>query len=71
MVAGAEVNALEVLCDGKPASFRAAARGDSLIVMLEGAATGSIELSFAQTNWYRTNLYNGAEIPALPFSTIC
>lgn len=71
IVEGAEVNALEVICDGEALPFRAAARGDELIIMLEGTQQNPIEVRFAQTNWYRVNLYNGAEIPALPFAITC
>ncbi len=71
IIAGAECNALEVLCDGKPMPFRAAARGDKLIIMLEGTPSTPVEVRFARNNWYRTNLYNGAEIPALPFAIFC
>jgi hypothetical protein len=71
LLEGAECNALEVLCDGEALPFRAAARGDDLVVMLEGTQPGPIEVRFAQTNWFRTNLYNGAEIPALPFALSC
>ena len=71
VIAGAECNALGVLCDGKPLPFRAAARGNELIVMLEGTQPDPIEVRFARTNWFRTNLYNGAEIPALPFAVSC
>ena len=71
VIAGAECNALEVLRNGVRVPFRAAARGDELVVMLEGTQSGPIEVRFAQTNWFRTNLYNGAEIPALPFAIVC
>lgn len=71
VIAGAECNALEVLSDGSPVPFRAAARGDELVVMLEGTPEGSLEVRFAWSNWFRTNLYNGAEIPALPFAVTC
>ena len=71
LIAGAECNALEVLCDGESLPFRAAARGDALVIMLEGTHLGPIEVRFAQTNWFRTNLYNSAEIPALPFAVSC
>ena len=70
-IAGAECNALEVLRDGEPVPFRAGARGDELVIMLEGDQPGPLEVRFAQTNWFRTNLYNGAEIPALPFAVTC
>ena len=71
LVEGAEVDALEVLCDGTPVPFKAAARGDELIVMLDGTPTGPLEVRFAQANWFRANLYNSAMIPALPFVVSC
>ena len=71
VIAGAECNALEVLRDGEPVPFRAGARGDELVIMLEGADSGPVEVRFAQTNWFRANLYNGAEIPVLPFVVSC
>lgn len=71
LIAGAECNALEVLCDDSPLPFRAAARGDELIIMLEGTPSSPLEVRFAWSNWFRTNLYNGAEIPALPFAITC
>ena len=43
-------------------------KGDRVLVMLDGNPSGPIDVRFAQTNWFRTNLYNGAEIPALPFA---
>ena len=70
-IAGAECNALEVLRDGEPVPFRAGARGDELVIMLEGADSGPVEVRFAQTNWFRANLYNGAGIPVLPFVVSC
>lgn len=71
VIAGATINALEVKCSGSPIPYRAAARGNELIVMLEGMPPSPIEVRFAQTNWYRTNLYNSAQIPALPFAVSC
>jgi sialate O-acetylesterase len=71
LLEGAECNALEVLCGGEPVPFRAAARGDTLVIMLDGTHEGPLEVRFAWSNWFRTNLYNGAEIPALPFAITC
>ena len=71
LLEGAECNALEVLCNGEALPFRAAARGDTLVIMLDGTHEGPLEVRFAWTNWFRTNLYNGAEIPALPFALSC
>ena len=71
LLEGAECNALEVLCNGEALPFRAAARGDTLVIMLDGNPSGPLEVRFAWANWFRTNLYNGAEIPALPFTVSC
>ncbi len=71
VLAGAEVNALELLHDGKPMPFHAGVRGNRLVLVPEEPTSDSLEVRFAQANWYRVNLYNGAEIPALPFSITC
>ncbi|MBR3384662.1 MAG: hypothetical protein IKG69_05595 [Atopobiaceae bacterium] len=71
VIAGAEVNALELLSDGKPVTFHAGVRGDRLVLAPNEPVAGPLEVRFAQGNWYRTNLYNGACIPAVPFSATC
>ena len=71
VIAGAEVNALELLHDGKPIPFQAGTRGDRLVLAPQEPLSGSVEVRFAQDNWYRINLYNSAEIPALPFAISC
>ena len=67
VLAGAEVNALEVLRDGVSVPFHAGIRGDRLVLAPEEATAEPLEVRFAQNNWYRINLYNGVEIPVLPF----
>ena len=71
VLAGAEANALELLRDGEPVPFKAGTRGDRLVIVPDEPTTDPLEVRFAQTNWYRTNLYSGAEIPVLPFSLTC
>ncbi|MBR3317904.1 MAG: hypothetical protein IKG21_08845 [Atopobiaceae bacterium] len=71
VLAGAEVNALEVLRDGVSVPFHAGIRGDRLVLAPEEATAEPLEVRFAQNNWYRINLYNGVEIPVLPFSVSC
>ena len=71
VIAGAEVNALELLSDGTPVAFQAGARGDRLVLAPSEPVAGPLEVRFAQNNWYRVNLYNAAQIPAVPFCVTC
>ena len=71
VLAGAEVNALELLCNGASITFQAGTRGNRLVLAPAKPTSDPLEVRFAQTNWYRTNLYNGANIPALPFAISC
>ncbi len=68
VLAGAEANALELLRDGEPVSFQAGTRGERLVIAPDKPTTDPLEVRFAQTNWFRTNLYNAAGIPVLPFA---
>ena len=63
--------ARELLRDGSPVSFQAGARGDRLVLVPDEPTNDPLEVRFAQNGWYRLNLYNGAEIPALPFTASC
>ncbi len=71
VIAGAEVNALELLSGGTPVPFQAGARGSRLVLAPNEPVAGPLEVRFAQGNWFRTNLYNSANIPALPFRATC
>jgi sialate O-acetylesterase len=70
-VDGNKIEALEVRCNGAIVPFHAAVPGNRLILVLEDSADGPLEVRFAQTNWYRINLYNSVGIPALPFVATC
>ncbi len=67
-VDGSKIEALEVLCNGARIPFHAAVPGSRLILVLEEPADGPLSVRFAQTGWYRINLYNSVGIPALPFA---
>ncbi len=44
--------------------------GEKLVILLpEGI--GKVSVEFARTRWYLVNLYNQADIPAIPFELIC
>ena len=67
-IRGDELAAMEVICDGKPAEFTAAADGEILVLTLAEECSGQAEVRFAKTAWYLVNLYNKAGIPAVPFT---
>lgn len=64
---GGSVEALQVVQDGEEISYTAQVQGDRLILTLNADPQKSVELRFAQEKWYRVNLYNSADIPAIPF----
>ena len=71
VIDGNKLESLELVCNGKAVPFHAAIPGNRLILVLEEPADGPLEIRFAQTNWYRINLYNSVGIPALPFIATC
>ena len=68
---GDAVAALEVRCDGEPMGLSVRVNGDCLLLDLEEVPTGQVTVRFAQSNWYRINLFNEAHVPALPFVIDC
>lgn len=68
---GGAVEALEVRCDGNPVGFSARVDGARLLLELESEPVGQVTVRFAQSNWYRINLYNEAHVPLLPFVIDC
>lgn len=71
VIEGNTINALEVSDADGAVAFDAHVAGDSLVITLGHAPAGEVNVHFAQTNWYRVNLYNSAHIPALPFKLHC
>lgn len=47
--------------------FRAEIEGDTLLLVLERNLADSVKIYFAQEKWYKVNLYNESDIPAIPF----
>ena len=65
---GTELPALRVFCAAKELSVSDVhVEGDRLAFTCADAAEGPLRIEFAQTAYYRVNLYNAADIPALPF----
>lgn len=66
------VNGLRVLADGKPLAEAVctAQNGILSITTPELHRAQRIEVRFAQTGFYQVNLYNGAGLPAEPFSLV-
>ena len=70
-ITGEKVQALDLTCDGKAAAYTAKADGDRLEITLADKPEGRVKVAFAQGDWYQVNLYNGADIPAVPFAAEC
>ncbi len=72
IIKGEQMNALSVIADGKPVSFSVKIRDHVLCLYAEDFKEAHrVKVDFAQTQWYQVNLYNEAEIPAVPFSFEC
>ena len=70
-LAGECVEALSVSIDGTEIAHTAKVQGDELIIMLEKDEQKPVKVNFAQGAWYLVNLYNEADIPAVPFTLVC
>ena len=70
-LAGDQVNGLILKKGDQEIPFTAEAKGDCLILTPETLPEDSVKVDFAQTGWYQINLYNSADIPAIPFSARC
>lgn len=72
IVKGSAVNALQVFCGGKeiePFLFQTEIRDNVLTICIPASCEPekAVEVVFAGTPYFEVNLYNRAEIPALPF----
>ena len=61
------LEALQVVQDGEEIPYTADVEGSKLVLSLKTDYRKPVELRFAQEAWYRVNLYNSANIPAIPF----
>ncbi len=68
---GEHVEALSVRTDGAEAAYTAKVQGEELIITLEKDEEKPVTIDFAEEAWYLVNLYNEADIPAVPFTLEC
>lgn len=72
IIQGEKINALSVTSEENEISFEEEIQGEYLwIHMPKDFKETLIKVDFAQTQWFRVNLYNKAKIPAIPFSFEC
>lgn len=64
-----KMEALEIKQGEKVIPFLAKADGNDIIIILEEIINGKVSVEFAQGKWYRVNLCNSADIPAVPFKS--
>ena len=64
---GESLAALQIVHGSEEIPYTANVEGSKLILSLKTDYQKPIELRFAQGAWYRVNLYNSANIPAIPF----
>lgn len=66
-IKGERLNAMRVFCAEKELEFSARVEDDKLILEGNFFDRFPIRLAFAQEKWFQVNLYNNAQLPALPF----
>ncbi len=66
-IKGERLNAMRVFCAEKEPEFSARVEGNRLILAGDFPEGIPIRLAFAQDKWFQVNLYNKAQLPALPF----
>lgn len=65
------IEALRVSIGGAETAFTAEVQGDELRILLGADVTETVRVDFAKEAWYQVNLFNEADIPAIPFSVEC
>lgn len=69
-IKGDRLNALQIFAGDKELVYSAYAEGNQLIIRLNPQSDAPLAVKFAQTSWYQVNLYNQADIPAVPFEFV-
>lgn len=68
-VQGETLSAMHAFADGRGTEFTFRIENDMLILQAAAFATAKkVRLAFAETPYYKVNLYNGAGLPACPFT---
>lgn len=70
-VDGNHINALKVKQGSHELPFSFTVSGENIVLIFETEIKGSVNVEFAQDKWFLVNLYNQADIPAIPFSICC
>lgn len=68
-IKGDTINALEVKMDDKELEYMADICDNQVILTTKASLTQTVRIEFARTKWYIVNLYNSANLPAIPFTT--
>lgn len=71
VVRGEKLSALELKAGGETLPYRFAVSGDTLELVAENAGDRPITVAFARGDWYLVNLFNSADLPAIPFEIEC
>ena len=70
-IKGEQVADLAITKEKEEIPFTAEAEGDRLVLAPDLLPEDSVKVDLAKTGWYQINLYNSADIPAIPFSVRC
>lgn len=70
-VKGDTVEGLHIFLEAEEKYFTFKTERNKLILSVDGAEKGDLQVKFAKTSWYRVNLYNSEGIPAIPFEAEC
>ena len=70
-VKGDVIECLHVFAGEEEKAYTFATEGNKLILNVEQAEEELLKVKFAKTSWYLVNVYNSADIPAIPFQAEC
>ena len=70
-VKGDVIECLHVFAGEEEKAYIFATEGNKLILNVEQAEEEPLKVKFAKTSWYLVNVYNSADIPAIPFEVEC